>query len=80
MASHFYIRHSSIVVFNELLKPHMNEADMLAMISQSAGEQHRGPKGDLGGNNEWRGARDNFLLKLNSTVRLPDTHELLLMG
>ncbi len=37
MASHFYIRHSSIVVFNELLKPHMNEADILAMISQSAG-------------------------------------------
>ncbi len=37
MASHFYIRHSSIVVFNEHLKPHMTEADVLAMVAQSSG-------------------------------------------
>ncbi|GAB4820015.1 hypothetical protein N2152v2_007061 [Parachlorella kessleri] len=36
VASHFYIRHSSIVIFNERLKPHMNEADILDMIAQSA--------------------------------------------
>lgn len=43
VASHFYIRHSSIVTFNELLKPHMNEADVLAMISKSSGaERGRG--------------------------------------
>lgn len=28
VASHFYIRHSSIVVFNEMLKPHMSEAEV----------------------------------------------------
>ena len=37
MASHYYIRHSSIVVFNEHLKPHMGEADILAMIALSSG-------------------------------------------
>ena len=37
MASHYYIRHSSIVVFNEHLKPHMGEADVLAMIALSSG-------------------------------------------
>lgn len=37
VASHYYIRHSSIVVFNEHLRPHMGEADVLAMISQSSG-------------------------------------------
>ena len=37
VASHYYIRHSSIVVFNEHLKPHMGEADILAMIALSSG-------------------------------------------
>lgn len=37
VASHYYIRHSSIVVFNEHLKPHMGEADVLAMIALSSG-------------------------------------------
>ncbi|KAL4422681.1 hypothetical protein ABPG75_008878 [Micractinium tetrahymenae] len=36
VASHYYIRHSSIVVFNEHLKPHMTEADVLAMVAQSS--------------------------------------------
>ena len=31
VASHFYIRHSSIVVFNQLLKPHMTEAEVAWM-------------------------------------------------
>jgi replicative superfamily II helicase len=36
VASHFYIRHSSIVTFNEHLSPHMSEADVLAMIAESS--------------------------------------------
>jgi hypothetical protein len=28
VASHFYIRHASIVAFNEKLKPHMSEAEV----------------------------------------------------
>eukprot|EP00887_Chlorella_sp_A99_P000213 scaffold13.g213.t1 len=36
VASHFYIRHDSINVFNEMLKPHMSEADVLAMIARSS--------------------------------------------
>lgn len=28
VASHFYIKHSSIVTYNELLKPHMSETDV----------------------------------------------------
>ena len=28
VASHFYIRHSSIVAFNDMLKPHMSEAEV----------------------------------------------------
>ncbi|KAK9814715.1 hypothetical protein WJX72_010327 [[Myrmecia] bisecta] len=36
VASHYYIRHSSIVVFNELLKRHMSEAEILAMMAQSS--------------------------------------------
>ncbi|MEW5302418.1 MAG: hypothetical protein WDW36_005207 [Sanguina aurantia] len=36
VASHFYIRHQSMVVFNECLKPHMTEAELLAMIAQSS--------------------------------------------
>ena len=31
VASHFYIRHASIVVFNEVLKPNMNEAEVCTM-------------------------------------------------
>lgn len=37
VASHYYIRHSSIVTFNEHLKPHLGEADVLAMIAASSG-------------------------------------------
>lgn len=36
VASHFYIKQASIEVFNELLKPHMTEADVLSMISKSS--------------------------------------------
>ncbi|CAL8464110.1 g3645 [Coccomyxa elongata] len=36
VASHFYIRHKSIVAFNELLKPHMTESEFLAMLAQSS--------------------------------------------
>ncbi|KAK9850259.1 hypothetical protein WJX84_005584 [Apatococcus fuscideae] len=36
VASHFYIRHSSIVTFNDLLTSHMGEADVLSMIAQSS--------------------------------------------
>ncbi|EIE24813.1 Sec63-domain-containing protein [Coccomyxa subellipsoidea C-169] len=38
VASHFYIRHKSIVAFNELLKPHMTESEVrfLAMLAQSS--------------------------------------------
>lgn len=28
VASHFYIKHSSVVTYNELLKPHMSEAEV----------------------------------------------------
>jgi len=28
VASHFYIRHSSVLVYNELLKPRMTEAEV----------------------------------------------------
>ena len=28
VASHFYIRHPSIVAFNEMLRPHMSEAEV----------------------------------------------------
>ena len=28
VASHFYIRHASIVAFNEMLRPHMSEAEV----------------------------------------------------
>ena len=31
VASHFYIRHASIVAFNEKLKPHMGEAEVRSM-------------------------------------------------
>lgn len=32
VASHFYIRHKSIVAFNELLKPHMTESEVHAAL------------------------------------------------
>ena len=31
VASHFYIRHSSIVVYNDLLKRHMSEAEVCTL-------------------------------------------------
>ena len=31
VASHFYIRHSSIVAFNEMLRPHMSEAEVCSI-------------------------------------------------
>lgn len=34
-ASHFYIKYDTIEVFNEMLKPIMNEADVLCMISNA---------------------------------------------
>lgn len=34
-ASHYYIKHNTIEIFNEKLNPIMNEADLLAMISLS---------------------------------------------
>lgn len=37
VASHYYIRHASVQVFNEHLRPHMGEADVLAMIALSSG-------------------------------------------
>lgn len=36
IASNFYIRHTSIEIFNELMRPRMTEADVLAMISMSS--------------------------------------------
>ncbi|GAX76248.1 hypothetical protein CEUSTIGMA_g3692.t1 [Chlamydomonas eustigma] len=36
VASHYYIRHNSMVTFNSLLKPHMNEGEVLSMIAQSS--------------------------------------------
>jgi len=36
VASHFYINHSTITTYNELLKPHMSEADVLSLISKSS--------------------------------------------
>lgn len=35
VASHFYIRQLSMVTFNEMLRPHMSESDVLAMMSRS---------------------------------------------
>ncbi|KAH8381944.1 hypothetical protein KR009_001110 [Drosophila setifemur] len=34
-ASHFYIKYDTVETFNELMKPFMNEAEILAMISQA---------------------------------------------
>ena len=36
VASHFYIRRSSIETFNELLRPHVNEEDIVSIISRSS--------------------------------------------
>lgn len=36
IASNFYIRHTSIEIFNELMKPRMTEADVLSMMSLSS--------------------------------------------
>lgn len=36
VASHFYLSKSSIEVYNSLLKPHMNQEDILTMISMSS--------------------------------------------
>lgn len=36
VASHFYVRAPSIVTFNERLKPHLTEADCLAMMALSS--------------------------------------------
>ena len=33
-ASHFYVKSDTVDVFNELMKPYMNESDILAMITQ----------------------------------------------
>lgn len=34
-ASHFYVKYDTVEIFNELMKPVMNEAEILAMISHS---------------------------------------------
>lgn len=34
-ASHFYVKYDTVEVFNEMMKPVMNEAEILAMISHS---------------------------------------------
>ena len=34
VASHFYIRHASIIAFSALLKPHMSEGDVRASSLQ----------------------------------------------
>ncbi|EDV93019.1 activating signal cointegrator 1 complex subunit 3 [Drosophila grimshawi] len=34
-ASHFYIKYDTVETFNELMKPFMNEAELLAMMSQA---------------------------------------------
>ena len=34
MASHFYIKHQSMVTFNETMRPHMGEAALLAMAAR----------------------------------------------
>ncbi|XP_036325635.1 activating signal cointegrator 1 complex subunit 3 [Rhagoletis pomonella] len=34
-ASHFYIKYDTVEIFNDLLKPFMNEAEIFAMISQA---------------------------------------------
>lgn len=34
-ASHFYVKYDTVEVFNEMMKPIMNEAEILAMISHS---------------------------------------------
>lgn len=36
VASHFYINHGTITTYNELLKPHMSEGDVLSLISKSS--------------------------------------------
>jgi activating signal cointegrator complex subunit 3 len=36
VASHYYIRHQSMVTFNEMLGPHVNESTCLAMMSMSS--------------------------------------------
>jgi len=36
VASHFYLKSSSIEVYNKLLKPHMTEADLFGMIALSS--------------------------------------------
>ncbi len=33
-ASHFYVKSDTVDVFNDLMKPYMNESDILAMITQ----------------------------------------------
>lgn len=35
-ASHFYIKYDTVEVFNELMKPVMNEGDVLAMLSRAS--------------------------------------------
>jgi replicative superfamily II helicase len=35
IASNFYIKHTSIEIFNAIMKPRMTEADVIAMVSLS---------------------------------------------
>ena len=43
VASHYYIRHSSIVAFNDMLKPHMSEAEVLHMPQTMHGMRQGSP-------------------------------------
>ncbi len=36
MASHYYVKAPSIVTFNEKLRPHLTEGDVLAMMALSS--------------------------------------------
>ena len=56
VASHYYIRHNSILVFNEHLKPRMGEADVLSMIAQSSGASARTDAACLHCAAQWPGA------------------------
>jgi antiviral helicase SLH1 len=35
IAARYYVRHSSVEIFNKLFRPKMSEADVLAMLSES---------------------------------------------
>ncbi|KAJ1331608.1 antiviral helicase SLH1 [Microdochium nivale] len=62
IASQYYIQQTSVLVFNEMMKPHSTEADILAMISMS---------GEFD-NVQSRDSEADELLKLKTTVAFCD--------